>query len=171
MSGQVKKIQSDNGQPAPSSLEAWQEFGIQEIQLTEQLSVKVYPIDVVAKLSRGDDDNPLLSIVAAAVQGSSGDEVGPKLMEDPKTLAALSEKIDEILIEVMVSPPLIEQGDDEGISIGRIPFEHKMTIFNHLMGGSQLDQLEKFRGGQSSPVVNTQKGKRIREDAERTAED
>lgn len=164
MSGEVIKTQ--NGQTvepqASATLEAWREFSIREIQLTEQLSVKVKPMDVIAWLSRGEENPLLATVVQSTQQGTDGVEAGANLMSDQERMGKLSKSLDDLMIEVMVSPPLIEQGHEHGIPVSKITFGQKMVIFKGLVDEEQLDQLSKFRGGQSSAVVSRSKGKTVR---------
>lgn len=158
-------IKTQNGQHAPSSLEAWEQFGIREIQLTEQLSVRVRPMDVIAWLSR-DEDNPLLATIVQSTQdGTKAAEAGANLMSDGERMAQLSAKLDALMVEVMVSPPLLEQGSENGIPVARITFGQKMAIFFALIDEEQLGKLENFRSGQSRIVQSGPKGKTIQSKA------
>lgn len=137
-----------------SSLEAWREHNTREIMLSEHLSVKVRHYDVLSLIAGEDgQQNPLMAIMAR-VTGQGGDASDAQAaLSNPQTLTALAKTLDEVMVKVVVSPPIKEAGAEDGISVKEIPFEFKMRVFEALIGSEGLPQASAFPNGQASGVV------------------
>jgi len=161
MTGTVTKL---NGH-GPTSLEAWQEYSAVTITLTDQLAVKVRRYDVLSLLNQQNlaKMNPLLQVLQQAVDGKDAANVGKSLLKSPESLGVLSEILNEVLVQVIIEPPLLEQpGHDSqnAISVNHIPIEFKFRIFMELIGGMEkLTQLVSFQQQQAAGVVAPRPGK------------
>jgi hypothetical protein len=139
----------------PTSLAAWEENATQIIQLDEKLAVKVKTYDVLDLLiGDGQAPNPLMGALQKSMQGDGGGGIGQTLMSDPAALAALQNMLNQLMCEVMISPPLKEQGNEQGISLKQIKLEYKFQIFMELMGGEEgVSRLSRFREEPGASMV------------------
>lgn len=137
MGGQVKQV-TDN-----TSLDAWNQHAAMTIILTDELAVKVRTYDVLSLLASGKK-NPLMGIANKLTGVKDAEAAGNALMDDPESVAQLTETLNKMLIEVVVSPPLKEQGHEEGISVNQFTLEWKMMVFNALIGGHAVNRAETF---------------------------
>lgn len=125
----------------PTSLEAWRAHSTIDVPVTEHLSIRVRMTDLLSLLT-ADDHNPLLDIIVSMTRGGGGSS---SLMDDPANMLALSQHLNKLLAGVIVSPPLVEAGHKDGISIVHIPLAHKMAVFMALVGGGEeFEQVERF---------------------------
>jgi hypothetical protein len=164
MAGSMQK----NGANTAYSLANWQQLTQpKEIKLNEQFSVLVKPLDVMAFMTSGAD-NPLMGYMQGLMKGGKvkPQDAEKNLLDDPKAVAALIESLDKLLIEAVVEPPLLEQGNDEGIPVGAIPFAFKLAIFNELIGGLAVQQVQAFPEQQIGGLEVGQDSDQVWEDAE-----
>lgn len=176
MAGQIKPNvnapQPDNGAVFdPTSLEAWLENAVIVVPVSKKLALKIQVLDVMALMSGdGETVNPLMAIVskAAGTQGRASQvQLGAEIFRDEKALGALSKTLNDMLVKVVVSPPLIEQGFEKGISVNQIPFDAKMKVFFTLMGGEEkVGQLQQFRPEQSPTVAPRPTSETVWQDAQ-----
>lgn len=153
-----KNGMNGNGAYAPTSVEAWNEYNSEIIQMNERLAIEIAGFDVMALLLGGK--NPILGIIQEMVER---DENGkPKLdslneaslIDSPEKLTKLSQALDALLIDLVINPPLKEQGHEAGVSLVRIPFNYKMRIFEHISGGDQaLTAAERFHPAEGTSMV------------------
>lgn len=136
-----------------SSLDAWRQHNTRDIPVSEHLSMRVRHYDVLALIA-GDDgaDNPLLNVIARAAGVGSSEQPG-QLMNSPETLKALATTLNNLLIKVVISPQLLEQGHKDGISVTEIPFEYKMRVFEAMIDAEGLPRAAEFPYGSGGGVV------------------
>lgn len=146
----------DNEQFSPTSAAAWREKLIRTIEFEDGLAIKFRRINMLALLdSEGDAPNPLLSIVGQHMNGQQ-QAIGKKLMEDPTALHHLRVLLKDILVKVVIEPPLVEQEHEDGICVDDIDMEKQMAVFEALMGGGAgLKSAQAFRQQSTSPVVSS----------------
>ncbi len=156
---------------APTSLEAWNQYNSEIIPLNDHLAIEVAGYDVMALLTGGS--NPLLAILQDLVEKDA--EGKPQLdsineaalLDKPEKLAALSAALDQLLIDIVISPPLKEQGNANGYPLVRIPFNYKMKVFEYVSGGEQaLTAAERFHPAETTSLVIASTGIGIRSEAE-----
>jgi hypothetical protein len=140
----------------PFSVLAWQTYSTREIKLDEQLSVKVRSYDILTLLAgENGKGNPLMSVIVQAM-GSGADQqsIGKSLMQKPEMISSISKMLNETMVAVVVEPPLIESGSENGISVNEIPFDFKLKIFFELVGGQErLNMAAGFHEIEGSGVV------------------
>ncbi len=150
---------SDKNTPQydPTSLAAWQENALMTVMVDENLGFKVNHIDILMWLSE-DKGNPLMAAMRSSMQ--SGNNPLADLGEDEETLHNLTDVINKLLIEVVVSPPLTEQGNPpaESRSLKAILLDDKIKVFQTLIGGNSYEKMNKFRNGSPSNVVAAPEG-------------
>jgi len=134
MSGKVIK-NADATEHAAYSLDAWNEYGVEEVELTPQLSVKVQTYDVLAVI--GTENNPLMRIVQNVGSVKNDAEAGVAMFKDPEAVEQLRKTLNDLMVKVVVSPPLKEAGHEQGLPVDRLTLQHKMAIFLHLLGGEE----------------------------------
>lgn len=164
----MAKQMNGNGAYAPTSLEAWNEHTTEIIQLTEHLAVEIQSVDFLALLTAGDGTNPLLALMQEMVdrdeKGITQDEDGMKLemaqiMKDPDKLRRLVEGLDRMLTQIVINPPLLEQGHENGVPLIRLKSEWKFKIFDQISGGSaQLEAAQRFLEKEGGSLVVAQPG-------------
>jgi len=66
------------------------------------------------------------------------------LLGDVTKTAALRNGLRDLLIEVIVDPPLLEQGNPDGVPVDTFRLDEQMRIFEEIFGGK--DQLAKVEG-------------------------
>jgi len=174
MAGQIKPNvnvpQPDNGAVFdPTSLEAWQEQSTIIVPVGKKLGLKIRVLDVMGLMAGdGETVNPLMSIISKAANNRGNlnqQQLGAEIFKDEKAFGGLVKTLDDILIKVLVSPPLIEQGFEKGISVNQIPFEAKMKVFFALMGGeAPVAQLSQFRGEESGVLAPRPTSEALREE-------
>ncbi len=149
--------QNGNGHAA-TSLEAWNEFNSEIIQVSDRLAIEVAGYDVMALLTGGR--NPILAIIQDMVERDAEgkpqlDKINEAAMLDrPEKLAELSQALDQLLIDIVINPPLKEQGHDNGYSLKKIPFNYKMKVFEHISGGEQaLTATQRFHTPETASLV------------------
>ncbi|RMH11463.1 MAG: hypothetical protein D6698_16315 [Gammaproteobacteria bacterium] len=124
-----------------------------EIILTDHLSVLVKTQDILAMMSV---KNPLLASIRAMM--GDGDTM-QNVLQNPKTFAEFTNALNELLCDVIIAPPLIENGAEDGVSINQLTMDWKLKIFYALVGGKgTLEQAETFRDGQGTGVVDREAG-------------
>jgi hypothetical protein len=137
---------------ASTSAAAWRERLIRTVEFDDGLAIQFRLVNMLALLdSDGDAPNPLLSIVGQHMNGQQA--IGKTMMEDPAALHSLRLMLKDVMVKVVVAPPLIEQGHEDGIHVDDIPLEKQMAVFDQLMGGAGLASAQAFRQKQISPVV------------------
>ena len=137
----------------PTSLAAWEEHATQVIQLSDKLAVKVKTLDVLDYLT-GEEGRPNPLMAALQKEMGTGSASGQGVMRDPEALPALQEMLTKLMLDVVVSPPLIEQGHEHGISVKQIKLEYKFQIFTELMGGQDgITRLSTFREEPGTSMV------------------
>jgi hypothetical protein len=164
----MSKSNGNDGGYDPTSVAAWREQTLTTIQLTDKLAVQVRMADVLMLLG---DVNPLLQALQK-MQGAEGD--GMKVLQEPDALNKLTASLNDLLVKVMVSPPLVEQGHDpeEAISLAHIPLDYKIEIFSALIGGGDLlEKMQSFRDGPVSGVVAGRKGAAVSPETRGAADD
>jgi hypothetical protein len=165
---QLARLASDAGQqltpddimefmaaPPATSTQAWREKLTRTLDFEDGLAIKFRLINMLALIdSDGETPNPLLSIVAQHMNGKQ-EAIGKKLMEDPTALHSLRVMLKDIMVKVVVEPPLVEQGHPDGIHVDDISMEKQMAVFESLMGGTGLAAAQSFRPQPTSPVVSS----------------
>ncbi len=140
----------------PTSLESWQEHNTVTVMFSDNLGFKMRHIDVASWLT-AQKDNPLMATLQTSMKQGNNPEKAMKdvLTDDKDALGNLANMLNDLLIEVVIEPPLAEQGNDpaESISLMSVLLEHKMLAFSALSGGDQFAQMSQFRSGQASNVV------------------
>lgn len=149
--------QNGNGH-APTSVDAWNQYNSEIIPVSDRLSIEVAGYDVMALLTGGR--NPILAIIQDMVERDAEgkpqlDKINEgALLDKPEKLAELSKALDQLLIDIVISPPLKEQGFEDGYSLVRIPFNYKMRVFEHISGGEQaLTAAERFHPAETPSLV------------------
>jgi hypothetical protein len=160
-----------NGNYPATSIDAWNEFNSEVIQVSERLAIEVAGYDVMALLTGGR--NPILAIIQDMVER---DEQGKPqlgkmdesaLIDQPEKLEALSKALDQLLVDIVINPPLKEQGHENGYSLVRIPFNYKMKVFEHISGGDQaLTAAERFHQAETASLVVAQPSAGLRATSE-----
>ena len=154
----VNVVQENTNGYAPTSVEAWTAYNSEIIQVSDRLAIEVAGYDVMALLTGGG--NPILAILQDMVERDA--EGKPQLdtineaalLDRPEKLAALSEALNKLLIDIVINPPLKEQGHANGYSLVRIPFNYKMKVFEHVSGGEQaLTAAERFHTAETASLV------------------
>jgi hypothetical protein len=136
----------------PTSLQAWRERRTELVDLGGGVAVRIKKYDLLALLSaKNGVPNPLMALVAEHT-GDSEQAIGQAVIKDPAKLDSLRTMLDEVALKVIVAPPLIENGNTEGISVNELSLDEKLTIFNALAGGERLTAVQTFLG-QSSPSL------------------
>jgi len=149
----------------PTSIEAWRARRTITVDL-DGVAVKIKKWDLLALLSGdGDVPNPLLSAVSGHM-GASDDEVGRALMSDPEKINSLRESLNAILLKVVVAPPLVEQGHEDGVSVDEFTLEEKMIVFEALAGGAALRAARRFPPRPFDGVDAVADGERLPEASE-----
>jgi hypothetical protein len=154
----------------PTSLAAWNEYNTQTIPVSEKLAFEIAGMDVLALLTQGT--NPLLAIIQDIVgkeeQGITTDgNLDMKMLQaEPEKLKALVESLDKILIDIVINPPLKEQGNPDGLPLIRIPTNFKWKIFQEISGGeAALDATQTFPQAEAVSLVVASAGNGLRENA------
>lgn len=134
----------------PFSAEAWQEHNTLTVMFTEDLGFKVRHIDIASWLA-DQKGNPLMATLQKSMKegGKPLDVIG----ENENAIEGISSIIDQLLIAVVIEPPLVEQGHEDGLSLKNVMISYKMEVFQQLTGGQQYAQMNQFRGGQAGNVV------------------
>ncbi len=142
----------------PTSLASWQDSATMTVMISDKLGLKVKHIDILMWLSE-EKGNPLMAAMRSSMQ--SGKNPLADIGEDEETVNNLSEVINKLLIEVVVSPPLTEQGNPpaESRSLKNIRLNDKIKVFEALIGGERYEQMDRFRNGSPSNVVAAPEGK------------
>ena len=142
--------ESEKNKQNPLSLEAWQEHNTLIVMFTDDLGFKVRHIDIASWLTE-QKGNPLMATLQKSMKegGKPLDVIG----EDDNAIEGISSIIDQLLIDVVVEPALLEQGNEKGLSLKNVMIQYKMQVFQELTGGQQYAQMSQFRGGQASNVV------------------
>lgn len=166
-----KNSNENNGNFAATSVEAWDAYNSEIIQLSDRLAIEIAGYDVLALLLGGT--NPVLAIIQGMVER---DEKGQPqldklneaaLMKDPDKLKELSKALDQLLIDIVISPRLKQQGFEDGYSLARIPFNYKMRVFEHISGGEQaLTAAERFHQTEATSLVVAQPSEGLRTETE-----
>ena len=147
----MNQITQVNPDLDPTSVEAWRQNRTQTIHLNNGVAVRVKLFDVLALGNDGCGvGNPLLASVFEMRQQAGEDAdpetVGERIMtQDPDKVENLRQALNRMLIQVVLAPPLIEQGHEQGISVDEFTFEEKSFIYGEIMGGEQLDAAMTFR--------------------------
>lgn len=130
----------------PTSLDAWRQRRTATLHLSGDVAVVYRQIDILSILdSDGNAPNPLMSIVQGHTKRSDGDEEGGNMIANPEGVHALRTMLNDLLVRVVVSPPLTEQGNKDGVSVDDFTLEDKLTIFEALAGGAvNLDAAKRF---------------------------
>ena len=150
MSGEVKPI---NPLAGDENLKAWQQavaprektFTLNGVEVVVRYKV----LDILELLAHDNVDNPVLGKLIGSVQQGGGEGVG----RDPAAIAQIAAKIKPIMVDIIIDPPLIEQGHQHGVSVSQIPPGVKLEIFMDLIGGDQLGAAETFRREQKKSMV------------------
>lgn len=144
---------ADNNKPKnqnPLSVESWQEHNTMTVMFTDDLGFKVRHIDIASWLA-DQKGNPLMATLQKSMK--DGGKPIDVISEDENAIAGISSIIDKLLIDVVIEPPLLEQGHEGGLSLKNVMIAYKMQVFQELTGGQQYAQMSQFRGGQASNVV------------------
>lgn len=133
------------------SLDAWKAKSIRVLEVAEGLAIQYKAYDLLELLTTDNEFNPLL----AEVFSKGSNAVQQQMKSDPTaTMPKLLGLVNEIAVKVIVNPPLIEQGKEDGISVKEIPFMAKFALFQELMGGQQqLEDAKQFLEGQETSMV------------------
>lgn len=160
---------SNNGTGEAWSLAAWEQHATQIIQLTDNLAVKAATIDVLSLFKEDKEKiNPLLTalqqVMAESGKNASAQQIGSAFLSDSEKLFTLSDMLDKVVIHAVISPPIKEAGNPDGLSIKRIPLAAKFKIFWELAGGeAQIGQLAKFHEESTGSMVVRPASETIRE--------
>lgn len=137
----------DNGQHKPI-LAAWKQALISEYQFEmngQMLTIRYQSVDVM-DLMASEAGNPLMGALQGSMaQGADASVIGAELMKKPEDLTKVFEMLNKLLVKAIVEPPLVEQGNEDGIPLAAIPYTVKMELFSRLIGGGTVDPLEQFR--------------------------
>lgn len=106
--------------------------------------------------------NPLLDVifdhmssVDPNLKSGSEQDMQQNPMENRENLINLKRGLRSVMIAVIIEPPLIEQGNEDGISVDQIGFNIQMEIFNDLMGGPEVTNLKNFPEEQDPSLAIT----------------
>ena len=130
----------------------------------DDLGMKVKHIDVVAWMN-AEKGNPLLLTLQKSMKTGGLEST---LAGDDGSMLEIGEGIDALLVDIVIDPPLTEQGNDpnESISLLNVLLEHKMMVFKELTGGAQYGKLAEFRQAPSSDVLAVPKSEDVSQVAE-----
>lgn len=160
---------SDNNGKSNFDVQAWRESRLHTYTLEFGGEIQYRIVDVLALLDdEGNTPNPLLAIVAENTDPTPDNKKKktPEAKITPETLQVLRKELDRVMCEVVVYPPLLEQGHKDGVSLSEFSQEEKQDFFTQLMGGErQLDTAEKFREKPPGGLVTAQDGETIRNEA------
>jgi len=149
-----------------TGLAAWKEHLTETVEVGEGLAIRIRRLNVLTLLG-GDGPNPLMGIVGQFV-GAGPAEVGSLMLSDPTALAGLREMLRGLLIQVVIEPPLVEQGVEDGVSVDEIPLEAQLAVFGAVFGGEDLLRgAERFPAGSAAAVVAAPDGGAVRAKAQR----
>lgn len=134
----------------PTSLGAWEEHNTFTVMFSDKLGFTVKNIDVMQWMNE-QKGNPLLATLQESMK--SGDN--PLESPDEKTTELFTKFINDLLIELVISPPLTEQGNkpEESLSLRNVSFAHKVMVFEELTGGKMFNKASSFREIAPSNVV------------------
>lgn len=136
------------------------------------MSVKYRLFDVLALIA-GDNGtpNPLLNIIQGHTdpRQANAEKAAQKLSGED--LIALQKTLNDMMIKVVIEPPLVQQGHADGIDVDEFTIEEKMLIFTDLAGGEQqLDAALNFRPLPPGGLVAPLDGAAVRDEAVESAE-
>jgi hypothetical protein len=154
------------------TVEAWREARLQEFSLQYGGVIRYRVADVLALLDeQGNAPNPLMAIIADHTKGTpsaaQARQTGAEIMTDPAKRGELRAMLNDIMVRLVVWPPLVEQGHEDGVSVDEFTIEEKMDIFTGLLGGQQrLDAASNFRPQPTGSLVAPLAGEGLRDEAE-----
>ena len=142
---------------APTSVAAWKESNTVTVMFNDELGFEVKHIDITSWLA-SKKGNALMTLMQGQMN-SGNDKKMPD--GDAGNILEMMKSIDELLVEIVISPPLTEQGNspEESVSLANVLPAFKMKIMGELTGGDQYQRMANFRGGQTSNVVAAPEGK------------
>ena len=119
-------VDEKNNSFDPTSLDAWKEHNTFTIMFSDKLGFTCKNIDVLQWMNE-QKGNPLL----ASLQESMKQGENPLANPDEDTIDTFTKFINDLLIELVVSPPLTEQGNkpEESYSLRNVSFAHKVMVF------------------------------------------
>ena len=169
----MNAVHKQNGTGA-FDVQAWRESRLQTYALEFGGEIQYKVVDVLAMLDDdGNAPNPLMAMVAGHTDPTpdSKKKKQPDKAITPAEMQAIRKEMDRIMIAVIVTPPLLEQGYEGGVSVAEFAMEEKQDIFTILMGGEQrLSRAEDFRAQPSEGLVVPQNGDAVRDATESTPE-
>lgn len=142
----------------PTSLDAWKEHNTFTIMFSDDLGFECKNIDVLQWMNE-QKGNPLL----ATLQKSMKSDDDPLADADEDTIELFTQFINDLLVELVVSPPLTEQGNapEESYSLRNVSFAHKVMVFEELTGGKMFNKVSSFREITPSNVVAAPTGDKV----------
>ncbi len=139
------------------------------IELNNGFEVEIKPYDVTVLLDdEGNNPNPLIETIQKAIQEFQQSQEAEKLVDAAgkvvDKIPAVRKRLNDLLVQVIHHPPILEAGNKDGISINALTLQEKLEIYSEMFGGTAANNAAKrFLGQQNSSVVSASEGGEVRE--------
>lgn len=141
-------------------LQQWRE----KLEATEEIELSIGPavirsnVSLLDMVAAGHIPQTLLLGAHDAAKGKRGKELDDEALQRMglEKLPELLPGLDALAIAVFIDPPLSKEGDENSLSVSKVPTLDKLNLFNYLNRGAEA--LRPFRGEEGEPAGVTRAG-------------